>query len=128
MAFDMNQCGPMGDWQTDRMTTLDEREHAFEHKFAANQELAFKVAARRNALLGWWTAWGMGLTVKAAEDYVKALVAEGVVHTEPTAVVARVMQDLLAKGAPVSRKDIEARIQQFTAKARAEIVRDELSR
>lgn len=123
----MSQCGPMGERQTDRMMAFDEREHAFEREFAADQELAFKVAAQRNALLGRWAARRMGLTVKAAEDYVKTLVVEGVMHIEPTAVAARVMRDLLAKGAPASREDIEARIQQFTAKARAKIVRGELS-
>ena len=123
----MNQCYSIRDCQNDCMTTFDERERAFERQLAADQELAFKVAARRNALLGWWAARRIGMNIRAAEDYVKALIAEGVVQTEPTAVAARVMQDLLAKGVPASREDIEARIQQFTAKARAKIVRGELS-
>ncbi len=110
------------------MTTFDERERAFERKLAADQELAFKVSARRNSLLGWWAARHMGMTVKTAEDYVKTLVTEEAVQTEPGAIAARVMRDLLARGVPVSREDIEARIQQFTTKARAEIVRGELSR
>jgi len=118
----------MREGQIGGMNSFDERERAFEAKLAADQELAFKVAARRNALLGWWAARRMNLTVMAAEDYVKTLVAEGVVHADPAAVSARVIQDLLARGVPARREELEAQIQQFTAKARAEIVRGELSR
>jgi len=126
--FDLNQCGALWKGQICRMTSFDERERAFEARLAADQELAFKVAARRNALLGWWAARRMGLSVMAAEEYVKTLVAQGVVHTDPSGVSARVMQDLLSHGVPAFREQLEAQIQQLTAKARAEIVRGELSR
>ena len=38
------------------MTTFDEREHAFENKFAHDEELRFRAEARRNKLLGLWAA------------------------------------------------------------------------
>ena len=44
------------------MTTFDDRESAFESKFARDEELQFKVTARRNKLLGLWAAEQMGLT------------------------------------------------------------------
>ena len=47
------------------MTTFDEREQAFEGKFAHDQEMAFRVTARRNRLLGQWAAAQMGLTLAA---------------------------------------------------------------
>ena len=47
------------------MSTFDEREHAFENKFAHDAEMQFKAEARRNKLLGLWAA---GLMGKAGED------------------------------------------------------------
>ena len=38
------------------MTTFDDRERAFEAKYAHDQELQFKVAARRNRLVAAWAA------------------------------------------------------------------------
>lgn len=109
------------------MTTFDdERERAFERKFALDQELAFKVAARRNALLGRWAAGRMGLESAAAEAYVAALVVDEVVHSDPQTVVKRVMSDLLAQGTPVTRGEIDAVLTRLTARARAEIVRGAL--
>jgi hypothetical protein len=107
-----------------RMMTFDDgRERAFERKFALDQELAFKVAARRNALLGRWAAAHMRLQGPAAEAYIKALVEEEVVHTDPQSVAARIMGDLLARGALVTRPELDALIARFTTRARAEVVR-----
>ncbi|MDE2230376.1 MAG: DUF1476 domain-containing protein [Alphaproteobacteria bacterium] len=109
------------------MTTFDdEREQTFERKFALDRELAFKVAARRNALLAHWAAARMALHGAAAGDYVKGLVEKGVVHPDPQSVAARVMGDLLARGVPTSRQELDARIARFTTRARAEIVRGAL--
>ena len=108
------------------MTFDDERERAFERRFALEQELAFKVAARRNALLGRWAATRMRLPDTRADAYVAALIADEVVHTDLQAVLQRVMTDLLAQGTPVSRDELDALITRLTARARAEIVRGAL--
>ena len=44
------------------MTTFDDREKAFENMFAHDQEMEFRIQARRNRLLGEWAAAKMGLT------------------------------------------------------------------
>src|SRR6185436_20277793 len=44
------------------MTTFDDREKAFENIYARDQEMQFKIVARRNRLLGMWAAAKMGLT------------------------------------------------------------------
>lgn len=105
------------------MTFDDERERGFERKFALDQELAFKVAARRNALLGGWAAAQMGLHGPAAEAYIKALVEDEVVHSDPRSVATRIMGDLVARGALVTRPELDALVARFTTRARAEIVR-----
>ena len=56
------------------MTTFDEREKAFEKKFEHDQELQFKVNARRNKLLGLWAAGLMGKSGADAEAYATEIV------------------------------------------------------
>jgi len=56
------------------MTTFDEREKEFEARFKHDQELRFKVTARRNRLLGLWAAEQMALTGASAEAYAKEVV------------------------------------------------------
>lgn len=50
-------------------TTFDDRERAFESKFAHDQEMQFKAVARRNKMLGLWAAELLGRSGQAAEDY-----------------------------------------------------------
>lgn len=52
------------------MTTFDERERAYEKKFAMDQEKQFKAAARRNRLLGEWAAAKLGLSGKIGRAHV----------------------------------------------------------
>ena len=56
------------------MTTFDDREHAFENKFAHDAEMQFKAEARRNKLLGLWAAELMGKSADDAADYAKEVV------------------------------------------------------
>ncbi len=51
------------------MTTFDERENAFESKFAHDEEMQFKATARRNKLLGLWAAELLGKSGAEAEAY-----------------------------------------------------------
>ncbi len=51
------------------MTTFDEREMAFENKYAHDEEVQFKIAARSNKLLGLWAAGLLGKTGEDADAY-----------------------------------------------------------
>lgn len=56
------------------MTTFDDRENAFENKYAHDAEMQFKAEARRNKLLGLWAAELLGKSGSDAEDYAKEVV------------------------------------------------------
>ena len=56
------------------MTQFDDRERAFEAKFARDEEMQFRIIARRNRLLGEWAAKLMGLSEVEAEGYAKDVV------------------------------------------------------
>ena len=56
------------------MNSFDDREKAYERKFAHDAELKFKATARRNKLLGIWAAGLMGITGDKVDDYAKGVV------------------------------------------------------
>jgi hypothetical protein len=59
--------------------SFEDREKAYESKWAHDEELHFKVQARRNKLLGQWAAGEMGLSGVEAEDYTKATIQAGLI-------------------------------------------------
>ena len=76
------------------MTTFDDREHAFEAKFAHDEEMQFKAQARCNKLLGLWAAAQMGKTGDKAETYARTLVAVDVEDADHEDVVRKLTADL----------------------------------
>jgi hypothetical protein len=83
------------------MTTFDDRERAFEKKFMLDEELKFKIEARRDKALGEWAAKELGLSGVRADEYVKALRNEGVVHGSE-GVFEKVRKDFREAGVPMS--------------------------
>jgi hypothetical protein len=88
------------------MTTFDKREDAFEKKFAHDEELQFKAAARRNKLLGLWAAEKMGIAGDAAVDYAKTVVEADLAEAGDADVLAKVLADLKAAGVEQSEHQI----------------------
>ncbi|MEM9550516.1 MAG: DUF1476 domain-containing protein [Pseudomonadota bacterium] len=82
------------------MTTFDDRETAFEAKFAHDEEMQFKAEARRNKLLGLWAADLMGLSGDEADAYAKTVVAADFEEPGHEDVVRKVAGDLGDKSDP----------------------------
>jgi hypothetical protein len=101
-----------------------EREKAFEDKWAHDEELRFRVLARRNRLLGLWAAGEMGLKGAAAEEYARATVQAEVVKGGD-AVVLRKIQDNF-KAAQVVRTEhlVQLRMDEFLAAAKTQVMKE----
>jgi hypothetical protein len=84
------------------MTQFDDRERAFEKKFEKDQELQFKVNARKNRLLGMWAAGQLGKTGGEAEAYAKDVVLADFDKPGDDDVIGKVAKDLAAKGLDVT--------------------------
>ncbi|KQN26587.1 aldolase [Sphingomonas sp. Leaf33] len=78
------------------MTTFDDRERAFEAKFARDEEMTFRVIARRNRLVGQWAAEKMGLTPEETDAYAKAVVQADFEEAGDEDVIRKVVGDLTA--------------------------------
>ncbi|MDR3508626.1 MAG: DUF1476 domain-containing protein [Caulobacteraceae bacterium] len=103
------------------MTTFDEREQGQEAKFAHDQELEFKAAARRNRLLGLWAGGLMGLEDPHLEDYATAVVRYDLTHSNEDAILRKVAQDLTGAGLKVSEDQVRGKMDEFLAVARGQI-------
>jgi hypothetical protein len=102
------------------MTTFDDRQNAFEAKFAHDADLQFKVAARRNKLTGLWAAARLGHVGDAAEVFAKTVVIADLVEAGDDDVVAKLVADLAGVG--VGEAEIRARLATDDAEARRQIM------
>lgn len=103
------------------MTTFDQRERAFEKKFAQDEELKFRANARRNRFLGLWAARKLGLLGPEAESYARALVTIEVDNPGCDSVFEKVSGDLQNEGITESSYEIRRLMEEFTTRALAEI-------
>jgi len=105
------------------MTTFDNREAAFENKFALDEELRFKATARRNKLLGLWAAQQMGKSGADAEAYAKSVVLADFQEAGDDDVLRKVRGDLESAGVgTVSDIDLRSRMDTLMAQAVQEIM------
>ncbi len=97
------------------MTTFDNRENAFESKFAHDEELRFRAIARRNRMLGAWAAEKLGLTGEAAEEYAKAVVRADFEEPGDEDIVRKLRADFDAAGVDVSDHRIRNKMSELIA-------------
>jgi hypothetical protein len=105
------------------MALFDEREKEFEARFKHDQELEFKVKARRNRLLGLWAAERMGLSGDAADKYARDVVNAQFGGREKR-VVAKVAADLAGKGQSDSEAQVKFQLDHMEAAAKKQIMKE----
>ena len=104
------------------MTTFDDRERAFETKFARDEEMMFRVIARRNRLLGQWAAEKMGLTPEETDTYAKAVVQADFEEAGDEDVIRKVMGDLTSAGVDIEDSAVRQAIEEKTVEARRQLM------
>ncbi|WP_296675814.1 DUF1476 domain-containing protein [Novosphingobium sp.] len=100
------------------MTDFNDRERAEEAKFARDEEMHFRVHARRNRLLGEWAAGLMGLSAVEAEGYAKGVVQADFEEAGDEDVIRKVLGDLVSAGQDVSEADVRAALETKSIEAR----------
>lgn len=104
------------------MTTFDDRENAFENKYAHDAQMQFKAEARRNKLLGLWAAELMGKSGEDAEAYAKDVVKSDFEEAGDEDVFRKVSGDL---GGRATEADIRAKMTELMAMAKAQLLDEE---
>ena len=103
------------------MTQFDNREKAFESKFAHDEELNFKATARRNKLLGLWAAELMGLSGDEAAAYAKEVVIADFEEVGEEDVYRKVKGDLDAKALDVSEHRVRKAMEDYMEEAKRQV-------
>ena len=104
------------------MTTFDDREKAFENMYARDQEMQFRVIARRNRLLGMWAANMMGLTDVEAESYAKDVVRADFEEAGDEDVIRKVLGDLTSAGVECDDSRIREALEHKMVEAKRQLM------
>lgn len=103
------------------MAIFDDRENAFENKFAHDAEMQFKAEARRNKLLGLWAAELMGKTGAEAEAYAREVIRADFEEAGDEDVYRKVSSDL---GDKATEAAIRTRMVELLAEAKAQLMQE----
>ncbi|QDC09514.1 DUF1476 domain-containing protein [Oceanicola sp. D3] len=103
------------------MSTFDDRENAFENKFAHDAEMQFKAEARRNKLLGLWAAGLLGKAGDEAVEYAKEVVKADFEEAGDEDVYRKVAGDL---GDLADEATIRAQMKAMMAEAKAQLMEE----
>lgn len=101
------------------MSTMKDRENAFENKYAHDAEMQFKAEARRNKLLGLWAADLMGKSGEDAQAYAKEVIKSDFEEAGDEDVFRKVKGDL---GDKVSEADLRAKMEELMIAAKAQLI------
>jgi hypothetical protein len=101
------------------MTTFDDRENAFENKFAHDSQMQFRAEARRNKLVGLWAAGLLGKTGDDAAAYAMEVVSADFEEAGIEDVVRKVAGDLEGRA---SADDVRAQMAALLPVAKAQLM------
>lgn len=104
------------------MTTFNDRERAEEAKFAHDEEMLFRIHARRNRLLGQWAAEKMGLSAVEAEAYAKSVVQADFEEAGDEDVVRKLLGDLIAAGVEANEVEVRTALDAKLVEARRSLM------
>ena len=101
------------------MSGINDREKAFENKFAHDEELKFKSLVRRNKLIGIWAAGLLGKD--DADAYAKEVVAADFEEAGDEDVFRKLRGDFDAGGVTVSDEQIRTKMLDTLGEAVAQL-------
>lgn len=103
------------------MTSFDEREKGFERKFQQEQELAFKVKARRNKLLGLWAAECLGLAGDAVQRYAREVLQSDLQRPGSDDIIEKVCGDFARHGVAHDEARVRVELERCAKEAKKQL-------
>ena len=100
------------------MSSFDEREKGFEKKFAHDEELQFKVSARRNKYIGEWASKILGYNPDQEKEYIQSVIKADFPEAGDDDVFRKVKEDL--KDHNISDEDIRKKMDELNEKAKSD--------
>ena len=104
------------------MTDFKDRERSEEAKFAMDEDTAFRIAARRDRLLGNWAAEKMGLSAEETEVYAKTVIQANFEEAGDEDVIRKLLGDLVAAGIDIDEAGVRAALEEKSVEARRQLM------
>lgn len=104
------------------MTGMDDRQAAFENKFAHDEELRFKTDMRRNKLLALWAAELIGLNEAQSAAYVGEVVKSDLEEVGSEDVYRKLKGDFEAKGIDITEHKLRAMMDEKLIEAKKQVM------
>ncbi len=102
------------------MNTFDEREKAFEAKFKQDEDVKFKLKAKRNKLLGEWA--GETLQKENLEEYIKEVRESDLKKPGDEDIIEKIMKDFSSNNQEITREELLQKFTECEKKAREELM------
>ncbi len=102
------------------MSSFDERAKSFEKKFAHDEELQFKVNARKNKYLGQWASQILGYNSDQEKEYIQSVIKADFAEAGDEDVFRKVKEDL--KDHNIPDEDIRKKMDELNEKAKSEFI------
>ena len=100
------------------MSSFHEREKGFEKKFAHDEELQFKISARRNKYIGEWASKILGYNTDQEKEYIQSVIKADFAEAGDEDVFRKVKEDL--KDHNISDEDIRKKMDELNEKAKSD--------
>ena len=100
------------------MSSFDEREKGFEKKFAHDEELQFKVSARRNKYIGEWASKILDYNTDQEKEYIQSVIKADFAEAGDEDVFRKIKEDL--KDHNIADEDIRKKMDELNEKAKSE--------
>ena len=102
------------------MSSFDEREKSFEKKFARDEELQFKISARRNKYIGQWASQILGYNSDQEKEYIQSVIKADFAEAGDEDVFRKVKEDL--KNHNISDEEIRKKMDELNEKAKSDFI------
>jgi len=100
------------------MSTFDDREKSFEKKFAHDEELQFKISARKNKYLAQWVSKILGHDLEKEKEYIQSVIKADFEEAGDDDVFRKLKADLVDHN--ISDEDIRKKMNELNEKAKSE--------
>ena len=102
------------------MSTFDERGKSYEKKFVHDEELQFKISARKNKYLGQWASQKLGYDAEKEKEYIQSVIKADFQEAGDEDVFRKIKEDL--KDHNISDEDIRKKMKELNEKAKSDFI------
>jgi hypothetical protein len=100
------------------MSSFDEREKGFEKKFAHDEELKFKISARRNKYIGQWASQILEYNSEQEKEYIQSVIKADFAEAGDEDVFRKIKADL--KDHNILEEEIRKKMDELNEKAKSD--------